>query len=152
MWINIWIHIPVCRYEILLDFADGSLKNGVKDGVWVGSRNVVTTPGYGSFKGNSFLTVPFYRNNDKLQRRFGFQMRVFFPDDRSARNRRMPRRQIGFANCKMGHPEKATLKVEFDTEKQMVDFTAIDTSGQTIQMVLPYSVRTIDITTTLFIL
>ncbi|OWF45396.1 uncharacterized protein LOC110457103 [Mizuhopecten yessoensis] len=127
---------PQCRLEVQVLFGktdEGQIKNMADSGIHIESHNVLQVSGYGRFLGSSRIQIPFYNNNDRMSRMFGFQLRIFpLPSDST--------KQVLLSNCQSDAKvlDSPSLEVYLAPLEKKIYFRAVNNLEVDSQISVPY--------------
>ncbi|XP_033762970.1 uncharacterized protein LOC117344342 [Pecten maximus] len=130
---------PQCRLEVQVLFGEVGqtlVKNMADSGIHIDGHQVLQVSGYGRFLGSSWIQIPFYNNNDRMSRMFGFQLRVYpLPADPNS-----PTKQVLLSNCQSDQfiEDSASLEVYLNTAEKKIYFRAVNFLGVASVISVPY--------------
>ncbi|XP_060076823.1 uncharacterized protein LOC132556428 [Ylistrum balloti] len=130
---------PQCRLEVQVLFGEVGetiVKNMADSGIHIDGHQVLQVSGYGRFLGSSWIQIPFYNNNDRMSRMFGFQLRVYpLPADANSATK-----QVLLSNCQSDHniKDSASLEVYLNTVEKIIYFRAVNFLDVASVISVPY--------------
>lgn len=124
---------PTCKLEVLISFgkSGGKIENRATT-IFIGHENLDILRGFGLFKGNSQINVPFYTGNDNLSRKFGFQIRLYVIRPKS------PEEQTLLSNCDDTDGHMSSLEIKLEPTQQIMRYRARSANGEWTELALPY--------------
>ncbi|OWF45398.1 protein PIF-like [Mizuhopecten yessoensis] len=124
---------PTCKLEVLISFgkSDGKIENRATS-IFIGHENLDILRGFGLFKGDSQINVPFYTGNDNLSRKFGFQIRLYVLQPKT------PDIQTLLSNCNRTDEQMSSLEIKLDPLQRTMRYRARSEDGGWTELVLPY--------------
>ncbi|XP_033761794.1 protein PIF-like isoform X2 [Pecten maximus] len=124
---------PTCKLEVLISFgkSGGKIENRATT-IFIGHENLDILRGFGLFKGNSQINVPFYTGNDNLSRKFGFQIRLY------VLRPKVPEEQTLLSNCDDTDGHMSSLEIKLDPTRELMRYRARSADGEWTELVLPY--------------
>ncbi|XP_069110587.1 uncharacterized protein [Argopecten irradians] len=134
---------PQCRLEVQVLFGnvgESQIKNMADSGIHIYGHQVKQMSGYGRFLGSSWIAIPFYDNNDRMSRMFGFQLRVYpLPKDANS-----PEKEVLLSNCQTDNnvEDSPSLEVYLNTVEKNIYFRAVNSLGESSVISVPYKDET----------
>ncbi|XP_060076820.1 protein PIF-like [Ylistrum balloti] len=127
---------PTCKLEVLISFgkSGGKIENRATT-IFIGHDNLDILRGFGLFKGDSQITVPFYTGNDNLSRKFGFQIRLYVLQPKTSDE------QTLLSNCDDTENHMSSLEIKLDPLQGLMKYRARSADGAWTELVLPYKVK-----------
>ncbi|OWF45391.1 uncharacterized protein LOC110457124 [Mizuhopecten yessoensis] len=133
---------PLCQLEVLITFNDKENKdvqNEANSPVWINAKSIEKFNGYGTFRGKSSVTIPFYSGNDNLSRKFGIQIRIFVMAQG-------PSKQILLTNCNNDtskYPNASSLEVYINrtTSSSSIHMRIINNDNTITALALPIKIK-----------
>ncbi|XP_060076784.1 uncharacterized protein LOC132556394 [Ylistrum balloti] len=133
---------PLCQLEVHITFNDIKskiVKNEAESPVWIYTKSIDKIKGYGQFRGNSSVTIPFYSGNDNLSRKFGIQIRIYVMAQG-------PSKQILLTNCDRDtsrYPDASSLEIYINrtTSGSGIHIRIVNNDNTVTTLALPIKIQ-----------